>query len=209
MMPSATTNTATDPVCGMSVDPQTARSAEHDGESFYFCSQSCLTKFQNDPQAVLAKAAERTQKKSDHSCCSHDTPKGEAASVSGSIYTCPMHPEVEQTGPGSCPICGMDLEPKVVDANDTAGDEQLQDMTRRFWVGALLSMPLLVIAMGPMIGWSIDRLISATAAGWLQLLLATPVVFWSGWPLLVRGFRSFQSLNLNMFSLIAVGTLAA
>jgi Cu+-exporting ATPase len=213
MVPSATTSTVTDPVCGMSVDPQTARSAEHDGELFYFCSQSCLTKFQNDPQGVLAKAAEREQKKPDHSCCSHDTPDAaavpESVSTSGAIYTCPMHPEVEQTGPGSCPICGMDLEPKVVDANDDAGDEQLQDMTRRFWVGVLLSVPLLVIAMGPMIGWSIDRLISATAAGWLQLLLATPVVFWSGWPLLVRGFRSFQSLNLNMFSLIAVGTLAA
>ena len=125
------------------------------------------------------------------------------------IYTCPMHPEIEQVGPGDCPICGMDLEPKVVDMADDGEDKQYADMKRRFWVGVALSVPLLVIAMGPMVGLRVADWMSQTVFGWLQLALATPVVFWCGWPLLVRGAKSFRTMNLNMFSLIAVGTLAA
>lgn len=120
-----------------------------------------------------------------------------------------MHPEIEQIGPGDCPICGMDLEPKVIDFADSGDGEQYADMKRRFWIGVALSVPLLVIAMGPMVGLQVAEWMGNAAFGWLQLALATPVVFWCGWPLLVRGAKSFLSLNLNMFSLIAVGTLAA
>ncbi|GAB5441371.1 MAG: heavy metal translocating P-type ATPase [Fuerstiella sp.] len=208
-----TKKTETDPVCGMSVDPQFAKSAEYDGQSWYFCSESCLKKFNNDPQTFLKKADQAAETKAEHSCCSHDSHKASGVAKSPSstdaIYTCPMHPEIEQQGPGSCPLCGMDLEPKFADVSDAANDGALRDMTRRFWVGVALSVPLLVLAMGPMIGLSVSHLIPAPAFGWLQVVLATPVVFWSGWPLLVRGFQSFRALNLNMFSLIAVGTLAA
>jgi len=120
-----------------------------------------------------------------------------------------MHPEIEQVGPGDCPICGMDLEQKVVDMTDHREKEQYADMKRRFWIGVAFSVPLLVIAMGPMIGLRAADWMNHTVFGWLQFALATPVVFWCGWPLLVRGAKSFRSLNLNMFSLIAVGTLAA
>ena len=125
------------------------------------------------------------------------------------LYTCPMHPEIEQVGPGDCPICGMDLEPKVVTLADEGEDKQYADMKGRFWVGVALSVPLLVIAMGPMVGLRLTDFISVRVAAWLQLALATPVVFWCGWPLLVRGGKSFRTMNLNMFSLITVGTLAA
>ena len=128
---------------------------------------------------------------------------------SQTVFTCPMHPEIEQVGPGDCPICGMDLEPKFVDMAEHGDDEQYADMKRRFWVGVALSVPLLVIAMGPMVGLRVADWMSPSVFGWLQLALATPVVFWCGWPLLVRGTKSFRSWNLNMFSLIAVGTLAA
>ena len=115
--------------------------------------------------------------------------------ASSAIYTCPMHPQIEQVGPGDCPICGMDLERKVVDGTNEDDDE--------------LSVPLLLITMGPMVGLrTMDWLLMAVV-GWIQLALAAPVVFWCGWPLLVRGVKSFRSMNLNMFSLIAVGTLAA
>ena len=120
-----------------------------------------------------------------------------------------MHPEIEQIGPGDCPICGMDLEPKFVDMADDGDDAQYVDMKRRLWVGAALSAPLFVIAMGPMVGLRVGDWMSNTTSGWLQFALATPVMFWSGWPLLVRGVKSFRSMNLNMFSLIALGTLAA
>ena len=115
------------------------------------------------------------------------------------VYTCPMHPEIEQVGPGDCPICGMDLEPKTVDVSDNGDDEQLTDMTRRFWVGVALSVPLLIIAMGPMVGLAINQWMSNRVFGWLQLILATPVVFWSGWPLLVRGVKSFRSMKKPPF----------
>jgi Cu+-exporting ATPase len=120
-----------------------------------------------------------------------------------------MHPEIEQVGPGDCPICGMDLEPKFVTPGDSADEQQYRDMQQRFWVGVALSAPLLILAMGPMIGLPVRDLISDRLFGFLQLVLATPVVFWCGWPLIVRGAKSFQTMNLNMFSLIAVGTLAA
>jgi Cu+-exporting ATPase len=121
------------------------------------------------------------------------------------IYTCPMHPEIEQAGPGSCPICGMDLEPKTVAAAEE-DDSDLLSMTRRFWVSLALSVPLLAIAMGPMVGLPLHHWLSSTASGWLQALLATPVVLWGGWPFFVRGWRSLVNRRLNMFTLIAIGT---
>ncbi|MGE0376133.1 MAG: heavy metal-binding domain-containing protein, partial [Planctomycetaceae bacterium] len=124
------------------------------------------------------------------------------------IYTCPMHPDIEQDHPGSCPICGMDLEPKTIAAEDE-GDAELGAMSRRFWAAAALTAPLIVLAMGPMIGISVGHVIGATRALWMQFALATPVVLWSGWPILVRGARSVRTGNLNMFTLIAVGTGSA
>jgi Cu+-exporting ATPase len=217
--------TATDPVCGMTVDPSDSRRSEHEGNSYFFCSAGCQTRFESDPAELLATRAMKEGEMGnggdgEHSCCGgsstkakHNLPDSPSPN-SQTVYTCPMHPEIEQVGPGDCPICGMDLEPKFVggqvgEGADQGDNEQYADMKRRFWVGVGLSVPLLVIAMGPMVGLRVADWMSNTAFGWLQLALATPVVFWCGWPLLVRGAKSFRSLNLNMFSLIAVGTLAA
>ncbi|TVP94335.1 MAG: heavy metal translocating P-type ATPase [Planctomycetaceae bacterium] len=226
--------TATDPVCGMTVDPDASRHSDHDEHSYFFCSASCQAKFDADPTAVLAAFETRSRRQTDGadsepSCCdehggrgrhpehgvsaaehtSVETDRGSAAANLSTLYTCPMHPEIEQLGPGDCPICGMDLEPKSVDMAPPADDEPYADMTRRFWVGVALSVPLVVVAMGPMVGLRFADRTGHAVLGWLQLALATPVVFWCGLPLLIRGAKSFRSLNLNMFSLITVGTLAA
>lgn len=207
-----------DPVCGMTVDLESARSSNHQGEDYYFCSESCQRKFDDDPTAALAKSAQREAKihedaHGEHRCCSNGgagkSIAKEAETDPEAIYTCPMHPEIEQAGPGDCPICGMDLEPKFVDIADEGDEQQYRDMKRRFWVGVVLSVPLLILAMGPMVGLNVAEAMSDQVFGWLQFALAMPVVFWCGWPLLVRGVKSFRTLNLNMFSLIAVGTLAA
>ncbi|TWT74042.1 heavy metal translocating P-type ATPase [Allorhodopirellula solitaria] len=217
-----TETTATDPVCGMKVDSGDSRRSEYQSNAYFFCSAGCQSKFDDDPVGVLAARAEKDAQKEagqqraggeGTSCCGGGggsaSKATDKAADPGAVYTCPMHLEIEQVGPGDCPICGMDLEPKFVDAADQRDDSQYTDMKRRFWVGVALSVPLLVIAMGPMVGLRIDDWIGNTAFGWLQWALATPVVFWCGWPLLVRGVKSFRSLNLNMFSLIAVGSLAA
>ncbi len=128
---------------------------------------------------------------------------------SKTIYTCPMHPEIEQEGPGSCPICGMDLEPKMITVEDEEEDHELNSMTRRFWIAVVLTIPVIILAMGPMIGISVNAWIGTTASHWLQFLLATPVFFWCGWSFLVRGVRSLKTLHLNMFTLISMGTAAA
>lgn len=120
-----------------------------------------------------------------------------------------MHPEIEQVGPGDCPICGMDLEPKAFSADTSEEDAQLRDMTWRFWISVALTLPIMVVAMGPMLGLPIHRFMSIPMVGWLQFGLATPVVFWCGLPLLARAARSLQSMNFNMFTLIGIGTLAA
>ena len=215
--------TAIDPVCGMTVDPSKSRRSEHEGKAFFFCSEGCVKKFTADPQGTLAKRFEKVAAKNkgvseaSSCCCSGGNERAEQLltkmtekpTVSGMIYTCPMHPEVEQVGPGDCPICGMDLEPKFVNGVNEGDETQYADMKRRFWVGVALSVPLLLITMGPMLGLRIADWLSMHVAGWLQLVLAVPVVFWCGWPLLVRGVKSFRSMNLNMFSLVAVGSLAA
>jgi Cu+-exporting ATPase len=185
----AATSGVTDPVCGMSVDPATAKHvAQHEGETFYFCSAGCRTKFVADPDKYL-KAAEGP---------------GEVV-PEGTIYTCPMHPEVRQVGPGACPICGMALEPLEIGADDGPNPE-LADMTRRFWIGAVLTLPVFVLEMGGHLFGLTEHIGGQQVSNWVQLALATPVVLWAGAPFFARGWRSVVSRNLNMFTLIALGT---
>ena len=206
---------ATDPVCGMTVKKKSSRTSSFESEEYYFCSDSCQRKFETDPAGILEKITRsQTGSESDRSSGSdmadHEVAKQEVEHAStDAIYTCPMHPEIEHVGPGSCPICGMDLEPRQVTVDGEADAHQYADMKRRFTVGIALSVPLLVLTMGPMVGLQLANMMSDRVFGWLQLAMAAPVVFWCGAPLLARGVRSFQSMNLNMFSLIAVGTLAA
>jgi P-type Cu+ transporter len=179
-----------DPVCGMWVDPHAAKHrAEHNGQPYYFCSAGCREKFLADPARYLDPAAA--------------TAKVEAVSE-GTIYTCPMHPEVRQVGPGSCPICGMALEPVLVSA-ETGPSHELTDMMRRFWIGLALSVPVVALEMGGHLT-GLNHLLSQQTSNWIQMLLATPVVLWGGWPFFVRGWRSLVTRNLNMFTLIALGT---
>jgi Cu+-exporting ATPase len=169
----------------MSVDPHTAKHrTEHHGHTYYFCSAGCRTKFAADPQKYLGNREPEPV-------------------VEGAIYTCPMHPEIRQLGPGACPICGMALEPEIASAND-GPNEELIDMTRRFWVGLVLTLPVFVLEMGAHVlghAWVEPKL-----SGWIQFALATPVVLWAGWPFFVRGWQSLVTRNLNMFTLIAMGT---
>lgn len=176
-----------DPVCGMDVDPHKAQHrATHAAQPYYFCSAGCRTKFLNDPDRYLGPA------------------KAAVDIAEGTIYTCPMHPEVRQVGPGSCPICGMALEPLLVTA-DAGPNPELVDMTRRFWIGLALSLPVLALEMGSHLT-GLDHVIGRSTSNWLQLALATPVVLWAGWPFFERAWASLRTRNLNMFTLIAMGT---
>src|SRR3954453_4589850 len=177
-----------DPVCGMTVDPATSKHRfDHDGETFHFCSAGCRAKFAEDPAKYLAK---------------DKTPEPEMPA--GTIYTCPMHPQIRQAGPGSCPICGMALEPEVASL-ETGPNPELADMTRRFWIGGALALPAVVLEMGGHLAGP-HNWIDATLSNWIQLVFATPVVLWAGWPFFVRGWQSLLTRNLNMFTLIAMGT---
>jgi Cu+-exporting ATPase len=179
-----------DPVCGMTVDPAMSKHRyELHGETFHFCSNGCRTKFAADPAKYLEKKAPPP------------------AMPAGTIYTCPMHPEVRQEGPGTCPICGMALEPDVISLDD-APNPELADMTRRFWIGALLSLPVVVLEMGGHLVGGYG-LIDPALSNWIQFVFATPVVLWAGWPFFVRGWQSLRTRNLNMFTLIAMGTTVA
>ncbi|QDW35789.1 heavy metal translocating P-type ATPase [Bradyrhizobium sp. KBS0727] len=177
-----------DPVCGMKVNPATSKHRfDYRGETFHFCSASCRTKFAADPVSYLEKES-----------------RPKAAVPEGAIYTCPMHPEIRQVGPGSCPICGMALEPEVASLDD-APNPELADMTRRFWIGLALAVPAVVLEMGGhLVGG--HGLIDPTLSNWIQFAFATPVVVWAGWPFFVRGWQSLVTRNLNMFTLIAIGT---
>ncbi len=182
--------TATDPVCGMSVDPtETPHHAHHQGQEFHFCSASCLTKFSEDPERWLNPSSEAEQE-----------PLPE-----GTIWTCPMHPEIRQDHPGACPICGMALEPEIATA-DAGPNEELIDMTRRFWIGLVLAAPVFILEMGGHVFPAIHRLMPMEISAWVQFALATPVVLWAGAPFFQRGWASLVSRNLNMFTLIAMGT---
>ena len=183
--------TTTDPVCGMTVVPGASKGGRHvhDGVTYDFCSVKCREKFAADPQKYLAPA-----------------PAAAAPVAPGTQYTCPMHPEIIRDAPGSCPICGMALEPVTVSLTD-APDPELVDMSRRFWVSLALSVPVLFLAMSDLIpGQPVQRLLGANLVGWLQLVLATPVVLWGGWPFFQRGWTSIVTRKLNMFTLIAIGT---
>ena len=184
----------TDPVCGMKVDPTTSKHRlEHAGTTFHFCSAGCRTKFEAEPGRYL------------------EPKKAAPAPVprKGAIYTCPMHPEIRQEGPGSCPICGMALEPLEITA-EAEPSHELTDMTRRFWIGLALTLPVVILEMGGHIpGLGLHHLVPPRTSVWIQFLLATPVVLWAGWPFFVRGWQSVVNRSLNMFSLIALGTGAA
>ncbi len=177
---------ALDPVCGMTVDPHNAKhQTTHHGHPYYFCSAGCKTKFVANPTKYLG-------------------PREPEPVVEDAIYTCPMHPEIRQLGPGACPICGMALEPEIATAEGGPNPE-LADMTRRFWIGLVLTLPVFVLEMGAHIvgghGWVDPKL-----SNYIQFAFATPVVLWAGWPFFVRGWQSLLTRNLNMFTLIAMGT---
>jgi Cu+-exporting ATPase len=179
---------AKDPVCGMTVDPATAKHrAEHDGRPYYFCSAGCRTKFLADPQKYLTPKPAEPQ-----------------PIVAGATYTCPMHPEIRQIGPGSCPICGMALEPEIATA-DSGPNPELIDFTRRLWIGLALAAPVVVLEMGGHLAGP-HRWVDPWLSNLVQFAFATPVVLWAGAPFFVRGWRSLVTRNLNMFTLIALGT---
>jgi heavy metal translocating P-type ATPase len=199
----------TDPVCGMSVAPNAANSLEHQNTRYYFCCQGCLAKFRADPERYLTPApsplAAATATATTAAAAAGPPP---APSADDAIYTCPMHPEIRHVGAGSCPICGMALEPMV--ATLVEDHAELDDMTRRFGIAVGLTLPVLILGMGDMLPvLELRRWLAPTIADWLQALLATLVVWGAGWPLLVRAWQSFRSGRLNMFSLIGLGTLAA
>jgi Cu+-exporting ATPase len=182
------TEKAIDPVCGMKVDPhKTPHRHVHQHRTYYFCSAGCRTKFAAVPAKYLSK----------QTAVAAEPPPG-------TIYTCPMHPQIRQVGPGHCPICGMALEP-VEATGDQGPNPELVDMTRRFWIGLGLTIPVVALEMGGHVA-NLHMLLGPTGSNWIQLVLATPVVLWAGWPFFVRGWRSLVSRNLNMFTLVAMGT---
>lgn len=177
----------TDPVCGMTVDPaRTAHHAQVAGRYWHFCSAGCRSKFVADPGR-------------------HLTPQAPQAAPEGTLWTCPMHPEVRQDHPGACPICGMALEPEMV-SGETGPSPELVDMTRRFWIALALALPVFGLEMGGHLVPALHHLVPMRTSTWVQLVLATPVVLWAGWPFFVRGWASVRTCNLNMFTLIAMGT---
>jgi Cu+-exporting ATPase len=177
-----------DPVCGMTVDPHTTpHRHSHRGHPYYFCSSGCRTKFASNPEKYLSPQE-----------------NAPADVAEGTVYTCPMHPEVRQIGPGSCPICGMALEPEIATA-ETGPNPELADMTRRFWIGLALTVPVFVLEMGAHL-FGAHAWLNQTLSNWLQFVFATPVVLWAGWPFFQRGWQSLVTRNLNMFTLIALGT---
>jgi P-type Cu+ transporter len=220
---SAETTILKDPVCGMTVKPDTPHRATHDGQDVLFCSAGCKTKFQAEPGRYLKPAS-----KTEHSCCSADgakatqpggyagghhhhhhsraSPHAPAAAPAhvDAKWTCPMHPEIVRDGPGLCPICGMALEPTMPTA-ETGSNPDLRDMLRRFWVGVTLALPVLVLEMGRHL-FNVDALVLPQINAWIQFGLATPVVLWAGWPFFERGYASLVNRSLNMFTLIALGT---
>jgi P-type Cu+ transporter len=177
-----------DPVCGMTVDPQrTPHTASHSGADYFFCSAGCRTKFEADPAR--------------HLDAGKLLPKPSAPEP---IYTCPMHPQIRQPGPGSCPICGMALEPEIATAGTAPSPERI-DMERRLWIGLVLAVPVVILEMGAHLA-NLHVAVPPALSTWIQLALATPIVLWAGWPFFVRGAQSLRTRNLNMFTLIAMGT---
>ena len=177
-----------DPVCGMTVDPHAAQHRHtYNGRPYYFCSASCREKFAANPSQHLKSE-----------------PQAAPPVPPGTIYTCPMHPEIRQPGPGSCPICGMALEPEVASAN-AGPNPELVDMSRRFWIGLVLTVPVFALEMAGHLA-DLHQWLGQQTSNWIQLVLATPVVLWAGWPFFERAWTSLKTRNLNMFTLIAMGT---
>ena len=183
-----------DPVCGMTVDPAaTKHRAAHAGVDYFFCGAKCREKFLADPAKYLTPAK----------------PAPAPSAQKGVVYTCPMHPQSRQAKPGSCPICGMALEPAGV-SDESGPNAELVDMTRRFWIGAVLAVPVFILEMGGHFpGLNLHHYVSLQASMWIQFALSTPVVVWAGWPFYVRGWASVRNRSLNMFSLISLGVGAA
>jgi P-type Cu+ transporter len=220
---------ATDPVCGMTVDEQTAAgSAEHGGERYYFCSTHCLHKFQASPESYT-RPKTAPPAAPIYTCPMHPEIRQEAPGAcpkcgmalepmmppappappepaqTATEYVCPMHPEIVRSEPGNCPICGMALEPRTASLED-AENPELVDMSRRFWFSTVLALPVFLIAMAADLAPEFaSRFLSHTAIQWVEFLLATPVVLWGGWPLFQRGWASLVNRSLNMFTLIALG----
>jgi len=186
--PSGDPAICTDPVCGMKVAPErTQHHANHQGQKFHFCSSRCRDRFVAEPDRYLIAAS---------------GPKP-GSGEGKAVYTCPMHPQVRQLGPGSCPICGMALEPETVTA-DSGPNPELADMSRRFWIGLVLTLPVFALEMGRHL-LGLDILLAARPLAWAQFVFASPVVLWAGWPFFLRGWRSLAARSLNMFTLIALG----
>lgn len=212
-----------DPVCGMTVDPDSAAGTfEHKGKTYYFCSQHCVDKFRNDSERFLTNSFKPTMVQPvgiqrahgqnhllERGAVPHHNEPVADAQGSDKIYTCPMHPEVVRNAPGSCPICGMALEPRTISLEDEENPE-LAEMSRRFWVSVALTIPLLVIGMSEFIpGADLEAVMPMRVWGWVELALATPVVLWGAWPFFVRGWQSIKTRNLNMFTLIGLGVSVA
>ena len=176
-----------DPVCGMSVDPSTAKHrADYHGQPYYFCCGGCKAKFVANPDQYLKAAAVKA------------APSAPVAQ--GTIYTCPMHPQIRRNAPGNCPICGMTLEPEGIPEAEGSSPE-LKGMTRRFVIGSILAAPIFVLEMGG--HWTalnLDRFVSMSASMWIQFALATPIVFWSAWPFFQRAWASVLNRSPNMFT---------
>ena len=231
-----------DPVCGMSVDPaKAAGSHSHGGRTYYFCSRGCIEKFKKEPDRYFPgqqgahapserpagpEALPASPAATIYTCPMHPEVRQDkpgscpkcgmalepltppAARRTKTQYTCPMHPQIVRDEPGSCPICGMALEPMTVTAEGEEEDPELRDMTRRFWVSAALTVPLVILAMAHLVP-ALSHVVDPRLRVWIELALATPVVLWGGWPFFVRGWNSVRTLNLNMFTLIALGVAAA
>lgn len=217
-----------DPVCGMEISPETAKGdVVFEGNSYSFCSASCQAKFEADPQAYVASkpavpaVPDTPSAEAAYVCPMHPEvrqpgpgncpkcgmalePASPLPEVTKTEWTCPMHPEIVRDAPGACPKCGMALEPREVALDDR--NPELEDMTRRFWIGTVFTLPLLLFVMGDMFKWEAPRHLFGDFLPWLELLLGTPVVLWCGWPFLERCWTSFVNRSLNMFTLIGIGT---
>ncbi|HLH36387.1 MAG TPA: heavy metal translocating P-type ATPase [Alloacidobacterium sp.] len=221
-----------DPVCGMQVNPSKATAtAVHDGQTFYFCSQGCAAKFNVDPRKYLNSSEEPQEKRArgnssaEYTCPMHPEvrqagpgscpkcgmalePTTISAPKAGTEYTCPMHPEIVRSEPGSCPICGMALEPREI--SGTESNPELADMSRRFWISVVLSLPVLALMVSELIpGMPLQHMLPWRSWAWIELALASPVVLWCGWPFFERAWQSFVHRSPNMFTLIALGTGSA
>lgn len=205
-------STHRDVVCGMDVLSDTSHFTTYHEKKYYFCSQGCLKKFEENPQSYLEHLGEKESVQCTTGCdislptISNTRP---ADNETTTLYTCPMHPEIQQKGPGSCPKCGMALEPMVAQVND-GEDQELNYMRRRFWISALLSVPLFILSMtADLMPSLLPSWLSMKTVQWISFLLATPVVLWGGWPFFVRGWNSVKTWNLNMFTLISLGVSVA